>query len=241
MRRLADEVPLQGQVPQDGERRRRHDRQGGNKVTARFRRTVHGPVIGYARVAGTRAVGRAVARRSSAGRETTDQIFFQRLTYGRVRSARRLHQRLGGHAADVQLVLRRRDETSRSSPPAGCRCARRASTATCRSTAAAGSSGRATCARASTRRTSTRRAGCWSTGTTSRPGTSRPATAAGTRAAPSASTGCWPRSTPRDGARRRERGGDRRPARAVWPAEACSPRAEPAGRRSSTGSRMERR
>ena len=53
----------------------------------RFRRTVHGPVVGYARVAGTRRVVALSRHRSSAGRETTDQIFFQRLTYGRVKSA----------------------------------------------------------------------------------------------------------------------------------------------------------
>ncbi len=59
-----------------------------DRVRATFRRTVHGPVVGYARVAGS---GRTVAlaqRRSSAGRETNDQIFFQDLSFGRVRSAR---------------------------------------------------------------------------------------------------------------------------------------------------------
>jgi acyl-homoserine lactone acylase PvdQ len=61
---------------------------GDDEVTVRFNRTVHGPVIGYARVAGT---GRTVAlsqRRSSFGRETNDQISFQKLTYGQVRSTR---------------------------------------------------------------------------------------------------------------------------------------------------------
>jgi Penicillin amidase len=48
---------------------------------------VHGPVIGYARVAGTRRTVALSQRRSSYGRETTDQIFFQKLTYGQVRSA----------------------------------------------------------------------------------------------------------------------------------------------------------
>ncbi len=60
---------------------------GGDSVKVRFRRTVHGPVVGYARVAGTRRVVALSRHRSSAGRETTDQIFFQRLTYGRVKSA----------------------------------------------------------------------------------------------------------------------------------------------------------
>ena len=61
---------------------------GGDSVKVRFRRTVHGPVIGYARVAGGKRVVALARHRSSAGRETTDQIFFQRLTFGRVRSAR---------------------------------------------------------------------------------------------------------------------------------------------------------
>jgi acyl-homoserine lactone acylase PvdQ len=60
---------------------------GDDTVTARFNRTVHGPLIGYARVAGTRRTVALSQRRSSAGRETTDQIFFQKLTYGQVRSA----------------------------------------------------------------------------------------------------------------------------------------------------------
>lgn len=60
---------------------------GGDEVNVRFRRTVHGPVVGYARVAGTRRVVAVAQRRSSAGRETTDQIFFQQLTFGRVHSA----------------------------------------------------------------------------------------------------------------------------------------------------------
>ena len=60
---------------------------GDDKVTVRFNRTVHGPVVGYARVAGTRRTVALSQRRSSAGRETTDQIFFQKLTYGQVRSA----------------------------------------------------------------------------------------------------------------------------------------------------------
>jgi acyl-homoserine lactone acylase PvdQ len=60
---------------------------GGKKVKVSFRRTVHGPVIGYARVAGGKKQVALSRKRSSMGRETTDQIFFQRLSYGRVRSA----------------------------------------------------------------------------------------------------------------------------------------------------------
>ena len=61
---------------------------GGERVNVRFRRTVHGPVAGYARVAGSKRVVALARKRSSYGRETVDQIFFQRLTYGRVRSAK---------------------------------------------------------------------------------------------------------------------------------------------------------
>ncbi len=60
---------------------------GGESVNVTFRRTVHGPVVGYARAAGS---GRTVAlsrKRSTYGRETVDQIFFRRLTFGRVKSA----------------------------------------------------------------------------------------------------------------------------------------------------------
>jgi hypothetical protein len=59
----------------------------GEKLRVRFRRTVHGPVVGYARVAGSRRVVALSQRRSTAGNETTDQLFFQQLTFGRVHSA----------------------------------------------------------------------------------------------------------------------------------------------------------
>jgi acyl-homoserine lactone acylase PvdQ len=60
---------------------------GANSVHVTFRRTVHGPVYGYAKARGT---GKEVAlstRRSSYGQETVDQLFFQQMTYGRVHSA----------------------------------------------------------------------------------------------------------------------------------------------------------
>jgi acyl-homoserine lactone acylase PvdQ len=60
---------------------------GGKSVHVTFRRTVHGPVFGYAKARGT---GKEVAlstRRSSYGRETVDQLFFQQMTFGRVHSA----------------------------------------------------------------------------------------------------------------------------------------------------------
>jgi acyl-homoserine lactone acylase PvdQ len=61
---------------------------GDKSVRVRFRRTVHGPVIGYARARGTDELVALSTRRSTYGRETVDQLFFQQLTYGRVRSAR---------------------------------------------------------------------------------------------------------------------------------------------------------
>jgi acyl-homoserine lactone acylase PvdQ len=60
---------------------------GGKSVHVTFRRTIHGPVFGYAKARGT---GKQVAlstRRSSYGRETVDQLFFQQMTFGRVHSA----------------------------------------------------------------------------------------------------------------------------------------------------------
>jgi acyl-homoserine lactone acylase PvdQ len=59
---------------------------GEDTTRVSFRRTVHGPVVGYARVAGTKRLVALSRKRSSMGRETTDQLFSQRLTYGRVRS-----------------------------------------------------------------------------------------------------------------------------------------------------------
>jgi acyl-homoserine lactone acylase PvdQ len=56
----------------------------GKPVT--FYRTVHGPVVGYAATGGRRV---AISReRSSVLRDATDQLLFQRLTRGRVRSAK---------------------------------------------------------------------------------------------------------------------------------------------------------
>ncbi|HEX8743296.1 MAG TPA: penicillin acylase family protein [Thermoleophilaceae bacterium] len=58
---------------------------GASKTKVRFRQTVHGPVVGYAKTSGGRTV--AIARkRSSYGRDTLDQLFFQDLTFGRVKS-----------------------------------------------------------------------------------------------------------------------------------------------------------
>jgi acyl-homoserine lactone acylase PvdQ len=51
-----------------------------------FRRTVHGPVVGYATVGGTRVA--ISSKRSSYGKDVLDQLPFQDLTQGRVRNAR---------------------------------------------------------------------------------------------------------------------------------------------------------
>ena len=60
---------------------------GGKTVKATFRRTVHGPVIGYATDRTTRKTVALSRRRSSAGQETVDQLFNQQMTFGRVHSA----------------------------------------------------------------------------------------------------------------------------------------------------------
>lgn len=60
----------------------------GESVKAVFRRTVHGPVTGYAI---NRATGKRVAlarKRSSYGKDTVDQLFNQQMTFGRVKSAK---------------------------------------------------------------------------------------------------------------------------------------------------------
>jgi acyl-homoserine lactone acylase PvdQ len=61
---------------------------GAKSVKVTFHRTVHGPVLGYARVRGTHRLVALATKRSSAGRETNDQLFYQQMTYGRVHSAR---------------------------------------------------------------------------------------------------------------------------------------------------------
>ena len=61
---------------------------GGKSVHVKFRRTVHGPVYGYAKARGSNKQVALSTRRSSYGRETVDQLFFQQMTYGRVHSAK---------------------------------------------------------------------------------------------------------------------------------------------------------
>jgi acyl-homoserine lactone acylase PvdQ len=60
---------------------------GGDSVAVKFRRTVHGTVSGYARVAGSRRVVALARRRSTYGRESVDEIFIRRLTFGQVKNA----------------------------------------------------------------------------------------------------------------------------------------------------------
>jgi acyl-homoserine lactone acylase PvdQ len=60
---------------------------GGKSVHVTFRRTVHGSVIGYAKARGSNKLVALSQRRSSYGRETVDQLFFQQMTFGRVHSA----------------------------------------------------------------------------------------------------------------------------------------------------------
>jgi acyl-homoserine lactone acylase PvdQ len=61
---------------------------GTKSVHVRFRRTIHGAVVGYARVRGSNELVALSRKRSTYGRETVDQLFFQQMTYGRVHSAR---------------------------------------------------------------------------------------------------------------------------------------------------------
>ncbi len=63
---------------------------GGKTTKATFRRTVHGPVVGYARDSAGRTVALA-QRRSSAGRETNDQMLFRSLTFGQVKTPAQLN------------------------------------------------------------------------------------------------------------------------------------------------------
>ena len=58
---------------------------GDDRTKVTFYRTVHGSVIGYAKTRGGKTV--AIARkRSSYGRDTVDQLVFQDLTFGRIKS-----------------------------------------------------------------------------------------------------------------------------------------------------------
>jgi len=73
---------------------------GGKTVRAIFYRSVHGSLVGYARVPGSDRLAAVTQRRSSYGRDTVDQLFNQT---PRASSAPRSSRR------DVQLVLRERE------------------------------------------------------------------------------------------------------------------------------------
>ena len=109
-------------TPASSRRRRREERQ----VT--FQRTVHGPVVGYAKVKGrTVAISR---KRSSYGRDAVDQLLYRDLTQAWCAPAR---------ASSRPRARRRRRSTrststtatSRCTRPGGSRCAPRASTPGC--------------------------------------------------------------------------------------------------------------
>ena len=61
---------------------------GGKTTNVVFYRTVHGSVYGYAKSPGSSKLVALAKRRSSYGRETTDLLFYQQMTYGRVKSAK---------------------------------------------------------------------------------------------------------------------------------------------------------
>ncbi len=76
-----------------------------------FKTTVHGPVVGYARVH-----GRLVAissKRSSYGKDVLDLLFNRRLSDGQVAQPAVVLQGRRADAADVQLVLHRRQARRR--------------------------------------------------------------------------------------------------------------------------------
>jgi acyl-homoserine lactone acylase PvdQ len=60
----------------------------GKTTKAVFYRTVHGPVLGYAKDRKTNKLVALSKKRSSYGRETVDQLFNQQMTFSRVHSAK---------------------------------------------------------------------------------------------------------------------------------------------------------
>ena len=88
MRRLAHPLPLQGPLPPDGDGKGRDDREGRRDASTSSSgapSTGRSPATPASR--GSKRVVALARKRSSYGRETVDQIFFQRLTFGRVKSA----------------------------------------------------------------------------------------------------------------------------------------------------------
>ena len=179
---------------------------GGKSVHVTFRRTVHGPVYGYAKARGTNKQVALSTRRSSYGRETVDQLFFQQMTYGRVHSANdfiraayKTPQTFNSFYASTNesafftsgLLPLRPKGVNPDLPVNG----------------EGKYEWKGYLANRRTRRSSTRRPATSSTGTTSRPRTSRPPTAAGTSSRCSARS-CSPASSGASPSRR---------WRASWP------------------------
>lgn len=61
---------------------------GGKTTNVVFYRTVHGSVYGYAKSPGSSKLVALAKRRSSYGKETNDLLFYQQMTFGRVKSAK---------------------------------------------------------------------------------------------------------------------------------------------------------
>ncbi len=76
-----------------------------NGEPVEFLTTVHGPVEGYATVNGRKVA--ISSKRSSYGKDVLDQLFYRRLSTGRVNSPQLLLPGGGEDAADLQLVLHR--------------------------------------------------------------------------------------------------------------------------------------
>ena len=171
------QVPVQGQVPRDAVLRRGHaEPRNEDRKEISFYRTVHGPVVGYARVH-----GRLVALRASAPATARTSSTCSSTTTSPTTGAQRPPVLQGGQpdAADVQLVLRRRQGHRRvhqrpgPDPPLATWIRR------CRSTAPARRSGRDSSPSRTTHRGSIRPAARSSTGTTGRRPDMRPRTTTG--------------------------------------------------------------
>ncbi len=61
--------------------------QGGKTTEVTFKTTVHGSVIGYAKTTSGKTVALS-RKRSSYGKDTVDQLFFQQMTFGRVHNVK---------------------------------------------------------------------------------------------------------------------------------------------------------
>ena len=139
VRRLEDQVPLQGQVPEDGHGRRGHDRGRGPREVQH-----HGPRPGHGLREGRRQDRRGLAQ---AGELRPGHPLAARrsgtLTTGKVNSAADAARRDGDLAVHVQRRLRGRPRHRDVLGRAGCPSATRGSTRACPPRAPANTSGRA--------------------------------------------------------------------------------------------------